>query len=175
VIAALFVLEVLVAGAALAVWQLGNDSDERRGSKPPSGQRLPAGLADIRGLEPRFPSLRPAKGARPVLVAATCLDCRSGDVFGGFMGRLDPDDLPEGAEVRLLTWDGDPEAWRREHRIPEKYRIHHAQSERAAEELQTTMRVGDSGIAFVYDRRLRWYSTFHLGQLDRDGIAADLR
>lgn len=171
---------------ALAVWLLSRD-DERanavndglRGSAPPAGQTWPD-LQPIDGIEPAFPGRDDVRGTASMLVA-TCADCRSGDIIGGFLGRLGPDTLPEDARVVVLTWDGDQAAWVDEWHVDrDRIELHHATSPAAVARVRRELGiapVGDaeeSGITFLHDTRGRWRSTYYVGQLNADDIAHDL-
>ncbi len=171
---------------AAAVWLLTRE-DERanavndglRGSTPPAGQVWPA-LDELDGISPAFPSLEAVRGGASMLVA-TCADCRSGDIIGGFIGRLGPDTLPDDARVVVLTWGGDQEAWADEwHVDPEQVELHEATTPAAVARVRRELGiapVGDaeeSGITFLHDTRGRWRSTYYVGQLDARDIAHDL-
>lgn len=165
---------VMVGGAIIWLTQ----PYERRGSKPPAGQFLPA-LHRLAGIDPAVPDWKAAgaKRATPpraLLLVVTCLTCRSGDVYGGLLGRISPDDLPEGTVLRVVGWGGEPDRWRHTWQIDERLPVHVASSPAVAKRVQRAFRVGSSGVAFVYDGRRRWVSTFHAGQLQREDLLADL-
>jgi hypothetical protein len=180
------VLLVLAVGAWTALHEDATDGNAAnpglRGSLPPAGARMPD-LSGITGIEPPMPAPNELRG-QAVALAATCMECRSGDVLGGFLGRMVADDVPRGATLLVLGWDGDPAAWTREWRIgagdlhPD---VHVARTKAAADEVRQRLGIGsvdgaeESGITFLYDRSGRWRSTYFLGQLDRDDIRHDLR
>lgn len=166
----LLLVQLVIVGLALALWWNHRDH-ERRGSTPPDGQRL-ADLPALDGLVPPGPAPQELRGDGALLVA-TCLDCRSGQIVGGFLARV-ADDLPRGARVLVIGWDGTEQAWRSSTSVPPQIPVHVAPDERTARALRRELRVGESGFAMVYDSEGRWVSTFHLGQLDRDDVVADL-
>lgn len=183
----LVIADLALTAAALAVWFVlqGDDPKENavnaglRGSKPPAGQVFPD-LAGIAGVEPSVPTGTELEGEAVQLVA-TCLDCRSGDIIGGYLGRLERDDVPDGARVLLVGWDGDLQAWQRRWRVDTNLvELHVARTPAATGELREAVGIGpvdgaeESGIAFLYDTTGRWRSTFFLGQLDRDDVRHDL-
>ena len=181
------VLFLLGAGAWLAL----RDDDRAnavnpglRGSRPPAGQVLPD-LQAIPGLGPAPPSRGELRGSS-VLLVATCMDCRSGDVIGGYLGRLVADDRPEHARIVVLLWDGDVTAWRTRFGIGRdggaaRLELHVATTAVGVRAVRRLLGIGaiggeeESGVARVYDSRGRWRSTFAVGQLTRDDVAHDLR
>lgn len=184
---ALVALDVVVVLAALGAWLLLRGAGEAnvvndglRGSRPPADRPWPGQLASFGGIVPPFP-LRGEVAGEATMLVATCVDCRSGDVFGGFLGRLGPRDLPADSRVVVLTWGGDQRAWVEEHGIDrDRFELHEAQPGEATEEARVILGIGpvrgaeESGIAFLHDTRGRWRSTYFLGQLDREDIAHDL-
>lgn len=177
-------LVVVVAFAALrsgggAAGEENAVNEGLRGSLPPAGLSWPD-LAGVEGIDPPVPATEALSGSAAMLVA-TCADCRSGDVMGGFLGRLAADDLPDGAHVHVVAWGGDVAAWAERMRIDrERMVVHDASDERAAEAVQRMLGIApragqeESGAAMLYDTTGTWRSTFALGQLDRAGIAHDL-
>lgn len=186
IVKVMLLVDLVAVLAALAIWfGVRDDGEENvvndglRGSKPPSGQRMPD-LREARGLEPAAEAPAAYRGT-PVVLFATCMDCRSGDVFGGYLGRLGAKDLPDGARAVVVAWNGDVEAWRREWGIDdERLEVHVAPGEQDAAVLRTRLGIGgragneESGIAFLYDPSGRWRATYFLGQLDREDIRHDL-
>jgi hypothetical protein len=185
----LVVVDLGLLVAALVLWSTlhGHQDDNvvnpgLRGSRPPAGQHMPD-LSSVDGIEPGAPAPATLRGSAVMLVA-TCMECRSGDVIGGFLGRLTPDDLPGDARVVVFVWGGDEGAWLRQSRIgvgDVKPTILHVQAPAALARVRSTFGIGsvggaeESGITFLYDTKGRWRSTYFLGQLDRDDIAHDLR
>lgn len=176
-----FVLfDVFVVLGILGVWLMirSDDSASRanvvndglRGSLPPAAQTLPS-LSGIDGIKP---AIVPAGQGGATMLIATCFACQSGDVIGGYLGRLAAEDLPESAHVLVVGWDGDPDAWRSRHQIAERIAVHAATTPRDAAAVKAQLRVGESGIAFLAGPDGAWRSTFHLGQLDRADIRHDL-
>lgn len=188
VLRALVVLDVLLLLVAVTAWLLlqrgaGEENvlnDGLRGSRPPAGQQVPD-LSRIPGIEPRVPSPQELRGASVGLVA-TCLDCRSGDVIGGFLGRLRQGDLPRSARLLVVAWEGDADRWARRWRVDrELVELHVARAAPATEAVRRRLGVGagprggeESGMLFLHDARGRWRSSWFLGQLDRDGVLHDL-
>lgn len=184
----LVIVDVLLLVAVLALWLvLRSGADERanvlneglRGSLPPAGQQLPP-LGDIAEIQPAFPAAAQLQGSSSMLVG-TCIDCRSGDMIGGFLGRLGEDTLPEDSPVHVVTWEGDPAAWREKWHLPDDVTVHHAQTPAAVERVRELLGVApvagaeESGITYLYDASGTWRSTYFIGQLHPDDIAHDLR
>lgn len=165
--ALLLALDLVLAAVAVVAWR--TQPVERRGSKPPSGQRIP----DLRGELPGFPAPAQMRGGALAL-AVTCVDCRSGDVFGGFLARLAGEPLPDDSQLRVVGLGGDVEAWREEWSLPAELKVHHAAGASRSKAVRQALRMGDSGVLYVYDRDGRWVSTFHAGQLQREDVLADL-
>ncbi len=152
-----------------------------RGSLPPQGQTWPSELANVNGIRPGFPNRSAVEGAAAMLVA-TCIECRSGEVIGGFLGRLRADDLPDDARVVVLTWDGDPRAWRREWGVDgAAAEWHQATTAKATDAIRDRLGIGsidgadESGVTLLFDPRGRWRASYSIGQLNRDDIAHDLK
>lgn len=143
-----------------------------QGSRPPAGQLMPD-LSKVDGLDPPMPAPKQLRG-RAVLIVATCLDCRSGDVMGGFLSRLDTDEVADRVALHVIGWEGDRRSWNREYPLDKRLRLHTASNAAEASAVARKLRVGESGIAYLYDRRGHWATTYHLGQLDADDIAHDL-
>lgn len=155
------------------------------GSTPPAGQRLPE-LERLPGIAPRPPARGQLEGSAVALVA-TCVSCRSGDILGGFLGRLERDDVPDDARLLVVGWGGDVRAWSERWGVGsgpeapdvEVYGVRGTEGVAAA---RSMFRIGpgadggeESGIVFVHDRRLVWRSSFSIGQLDRDDLRHDLQ
>jgi hypothetical protein len=183
----LVVVDTVVLVAALGVWMLirSDDAEENvlneglRGSRPPAGQTLPP-LDEVAGLLPTVSDSKLRGDA--VQLVATCLDCTSGEIIGGYLGRLGTADVPEGARVVLVGWDGDLADWQRRWRVDgDLVELHAARDAATASELRELFGIAprgdaeESGIAYLYDTRGRWRSTYFLGQLDREDITHDLR
>jgi hypothetical protein len=193
VVRLLVVVDLVVVVAAVGIWLLvlrpgDGDADSRanavneglRGSRPPAGQVWPA-LSNVDGIRPPVPSREQVAGA-PAMLVATCIECRSGDVIGGFLGRLGTADLPGRSRVIVLGWEGDVEQWAQEWRIDaDRIDLHQTTTEDATSVARRTLGIGpvdggeESGIVFLHDTRGRWRSTFFVGQLNRADIAHDLR
>lgn len=185
----LVLLDVVLLAVGLVAWlALRGDGNEGnavnpglRGSKPPAGQVFP-NLAAIDGIEPvgtaDFPT-RSALRGRATMLVATCVECRSGDIVGGFLSRLGEDDVPSGARVLVLGWDGDVAAWAGRHGLV-AHELYRAAPGDATNKVRRSLGIGpvdgaeESGIAFIYDTEGRWRSSFYLGQLDRADIRHDL-
>ena len=182
----LLAVDLVIVCAALALWFVLRDdpatnavNDGLRGSKPPAGQSWPM-LADVDGIAPAFPSRATVDGHATMLVA-TCASCRSGDVIGGFLGRLG-DGLPRDARVVVLTWNGDQGAWAERWKVGDvpNLELHEARTPAAIAAVRRELGIGpvdgaeESGIAFLHDARGRWRSTFFVGQLDREDVGHDL-
>lgn len=182
----LVAVDLVIVLAAILLWMLLRDddranavNDDLRGSRPPAGQTWPD-LADAR-IAPAFPTLDQVEG-RATMLVATCTECRSGDIIGGFLGRLDADDLPADSRIVVLTWGGDQGDWASRWKLDASSAIdlHEATGDATVARVRRTLGIGpvadaeESGIAFLHDTRGRWRSTFFVGQLDRDDIAHDL-
>lgn len=189
IIKTLLIVDLLVLVAAASIWYfvLRDGSSENavnpglRGSKPPAGQTWPA-LASTDGLTPPFPTRRDVAGSATMLVA-TCIDCRSGDIIGGFLGRMAADALPRDARVVVLGWNGNVQSWATQWNIDAtRFELHAVEPDDDAALAQVRAAVGiapvqdaeESGIAFLYDPKGSWRSTFFIGQLKVDDIAHDL-
>jgi hypothetical protein len=183
----LVVADLVIVCAAFALWNVLRDDPESnaaneglRGSRPPAGQVWPA-LDDVAGITPALPSRADVSG-RATMLVATCAACPSGDIIGGFLGRLGDGSLPDDARVVVLTWDGDQAAWARRWHVDSVpgIELHEATDPAAISTARRTLGIGrvdgaqESGIAFLHDRRGRWRSTFFVGQLQRDDVAHDL-
>ncbi|MCW2928538.1 MAG: hypothetical protein JWM86_2506 [Thermoleophilia bacterium] len=188
----LVIVDVVVVAAALVTWLALRDGagDERansvndglRGSRPPAGRTL-LRLDEIPDLRPDAPSRGDLAG-NAVMLVGTCLDCRSGDVIGGLLGRMRANDLPDDARIVLVGWGGDASAWRRtwhvggEDAVP--VTVLATDSQEGAAVARRLFGVGpirdaeESGITYLYDTRGRQRSTFFLGQLHREDLAHDL-
>jgi hypothetical protein len=183
----LVLLDAVVLLAAATIWLAMRDDQERenavneglRGSRPPQGQSFPD-LSTIPGIRPAMPNPTALRG-RPIVLVATCVECRSGDVIGGFLSRLQPDDLPGESQIVVLAWGGDVDAWKRQWQLdPDRLELHAVATPTATSDVQQAVGIArvqgaeESGAAFVYDTSGRWRSTYFLGQLDREDIAHDL-
>jgi len=180
----LVLVDVVVILAAVGLWLAFRDdpegnvaNDGLRGSRPPAGQAWPDA---IRKVDPSFPARADVRGT-PSMLVATCADCRSGDIFGGFLGRLAPDALPSDARVVVLTWEGDQAAWAKRWGIDsDRFELHAATTPAGVALARRELGIGpvdgaeESGIAFLHDTDGRWRSTFFLGQLKAADIAHDL-
>jgi len=174
----LLLVDVVALLAALAIFAVTRDdpgtnavNDGLQGSRPPAGRTWPR--VDRVELDPPLPR-RAQLADAPAVLVATCLDCRSGDIIGGFLGLLGADHLPGHAAVHVLAWGGSAKRWRAEWSLPETYEVHVAASEQESLELRRALAVNENGFARVYDPRGRWRSTFHTGQLDREQLRDDL-
>lgn len=183
----LVLADVVVLILAAALWLALRDSDERenavndglRGSLPPQGQMWPD-LSEAEGIKPPFPTQDQVQGRSTVLVA-TCVECQSADIIGGFLSRLRAGDLPDDSRVVVMGWGGDVSAWATRWQLDTtRLQIHAAQSAAATSAVRRTIGIApvdggqESGAAFVYDARGRWRSTYFIGQLHREDIAHDL-
>lgn len=179
--------DLLVVGAAICLWvafhgdpESNAVNDGLRGSRPPAGQVWPD-LATERGIAPPFPDRDAIRGHATMLVA-TCADCPSGDIIGGFLGRLDDDALPDDAHVIVLTWGGDQAEWAARWKLDAvpQLELHAATNAQAVARVRRTLGIGpvdgaeESGIAFLHDTAGRWRSTFFVGQLQREDVRHDL-
>lgn len=181
----LLVLDLVLVLAALGVWLVLRDdprenvvNDGLRGSKPPAGQRV-ADLTGIPGIEPAVPTPEELRGTA-IALAVTCMDCPSGDILGGFLGRLAEDDVPSSADIRVVAWHGDVEAWRSRWRIKRDISIHkvpdaHVEDARDVFGIRPVRGQEESGMVFLYDEHGRWRSTFFLGQVNRADVTHDLQ
>ncbi len=183
----LVLVDLVIVGAAIVLWMMVRE-DERanavndglRGSRPPAGQSWPD-LANVAGIDPAFPTGDDVTG-QPTMLVATCATCRSGDVIGGFLGRLGDDALPPDARVVVLTWGGDQTAWATRWKLDalSRLELHEVAGAESVARVRRTLGIApvdgaeESGIAFLYDPRGRWRSTFFVGQLDREDVAHDL-
>ena len=183
----LVIADLVVVCAAILLWIMLRDDDRAnavndglRGSRPPAGRVWPE-LASVAGIVPAFPARSDIEGQATMLVA-TCTSCRSGDIIGGFLGRLGADDLPQDARIVVLTWGGDQAAWSTRWRLDEvaALELHDVTDDAAVTRVRRTLGIGpvagaeESGIAFLHDVRGRWRSSFFVGQLDREDVAHDL-
>jgi hypothetical protein len=183
----LVAVDIVILAAAVVVWFVLRDdqadgnvvNEGLRGSRPPAGQQLPD-LASMAGVRPAVPAPAELHGDAVQLVA-TCLECPSGDIIGGYLGRLTREDVPDGARVLLVGWEGDLAAWSERWHVDSRLvELHAASSAAATEALRERFgieRRGDaaeSGITFLYDPRGRWRATYFIGQLDREDITHDL-
>lgn len=185
----LVAVDVLVLLAILAIWLPGRNEEDPgqgnvlneglRGSRPPAGETFPD-LTSIEGIRPAMPGPEDLRG-RAVQLVATCLDCASGDILGGYLGRMTSRDVPDDARVLLLGWDGDLASWQRRWNVDgELVELHAAADAKTAAALRARFGIGrrgvaqESGITYLFDTRGRWRATYFLGQLDRGDITADL-
>lgn len=169
-------IDVAVLLALAALWLLKGDElrrgDSLRGSQPPAGEHMPA--YSKLDLAPSMPKSVALSG-HASLVAATCIDCQSGDIYGGFLHLLSQRNLPDGAQLHVIVWGGDADAWRHEWSLPKRIHVHVADSGAATTAVKALTHIDDSGIAYLYDDKGMWRSTFHAGQLDADDVTHDLR
>lgn len=187
VVKLLVIADLCILLAAVGTWLLLRGGEDRanavneglRGSRPPAGQAWPE-LSDVAGIEPAMPTLRDVLG-QPTVLVATCTSCRSGDVIGGFLGRLGVEALPDEARVVVLTWGADQASWIDRWQVDdERFELHHASGEPAIARVRRELGIApvggaeESGVAFVHDPNGRWRSSFFIGQLDREDLAHDL-
>lgn len=169
-------IDVVVLLALGALWLVKGDElrrgDSLRGSQPPAGEHMPA--YSKLDLKPNMPKSVVLSG-HSSLVAATCIDCQSGDIYGGFLHLLTQRKLPDGAQLHVIVWGGDAAAWKREWSIPKRIQVHVADDGAATTAVKDLAHVDDSGIAYLYDDKGIWRSTFHAGQLNADDVTHDLR
>jgi hypothetical protein len=171
------VLVLLLVAIALQVnWvrEVTGVDAELRGSIPPSGRVL-ADLSTIDGISPPVPSPS-SDGGRPLLFIATCGDCRSGDVIGGFLRRLSLEKPPANARLRVVVWSDDGDPFADTHKLPnEPWLTIHTVSDAARESVQSRTKVGESGMSFVVGPSGRGGSTFSIGFLKVDDVRHDLK
>ncbi|MCW2956741.1 MAG: hypothetical protein JWO69_1610 [Thermoleophilia bacterium] len=175
----LVVVDVVLLVVILAIWLAMRDDDREnvvndglRGSLPPAGEVFPD-VASVGGIRPKFPTGAQLAGT-PVVLVATCVDCRSGDIIGGFLSRLGAEELPDTARVLVVGWNGDVGAWRRTWKIPRSIEVHGATNVEATARVRSLLRTGESGNAFLHDTRGIWRASYALGQLDVDDVLHDL-
>lgn len=170
-------LVLLVVAIALRfdwVQQATGVKTELRGSIPPP-DRVLADLSGIDGISPPVPSPSSDKG-RPLLFVATCADCRSGDVIGGFLRRLTTENPPEGATIRVVVWQDTGMSFAEEHRLPDTSWLSlHTVSPRSTTRVKDSLSVGDSGVAFVVGPSGVGGSTYPLGLLQVEDVRHDLQ
>ncbi|MCW2962585.1 MAG: hypothetical protein JWM90_2972 [Thermoleophilia bacterium] len=142
-----------------------------RGSLPPQDQVWPD-LSDLQ-LVPPAPSRKDVAGG-PAMLVATCLECRSGDLFGGFLARLTTGDLPANARVVVVGWEGEAAAWRAEWRLGPQVEVHVAETPETSAQARLVLRTGESGSAFLHDPTGGWRATYASGQLDVEDVRHDL-
>jgi hypothetical protein len=178
VIVVLVAVDVIAVTVAVALWLQGagpGNGARYRGSAPAAGLELP-----VKPLvsSPIFtPPIRAASlTGRPVVLVATCLQCRSGDVLGGFLGRLGTAGIPSDLHLQVVGVDGDAKSWRREWSVPARWNISVASDVMAGTRfLRTQLRTGDSGQVQLFDARGSWRATWHLGQLSPDDLRHDIQ
>jgi len=191
----LLVVDLVLVVMAGAIWLATRGGDEElnvansglRGSLPPAGQNI-VDLSEIQDIDPPMPIPAELRG-RPVVLMGTCVGCRSGDLMGGFLGRLKRGSPAFGdARTEVLIWGDDVEGWYDEWSIPpnrdaapfDNVTFHVVRSPAAIAQVRRKLGIGpvrgaeESGITYVHDSRGRWRSTFFLGQLDRDDITHDV-
>ncbi|MEO6866650.1 MAG: hypothetical protein ABI200_01360 [Gaiellales bacterium] len=177
-------LAVILGAVAIWAWYSRGDSraavghDGLHGSVPPAGQRMPD-LSMIRGISPGLPAPRALRGDR-VLLVATCLNCRSGDIVGGALRRLGASNLPSGAQVVIAGWRGTAAAYRAKWSLPSRFVVHVASPGAATTALTSTLHLdadaeNASGYAFLYDTAGRWRSTFPAQLMLPEDIVYDTR
>jgi hypothetical protein len=160
----------LLSGSDRFARLLGVDA-ELRGSTPPAGQVLPD-LSNVAGVKPAFPAPVELRG-QAVLLVATCIDCRSGDIVGRVLASVDPAAVGK-AQLHAIAWGGSPRSWRGEWGIGANVSVHGV-APPSDVAIARQLRVGESGVAFLYDAQGRWRVTYHLGQLSAPDIEHDLR
>ena len=177
VVVGLVGLYLLIVALLGALWAAGYGPWHDRsyhGSIPSTSLTFPATeLAGRSDLVPRFPSRR-QKSPRPIVIVVTCLDCRSGDVIGGFLGRMTVAGIDDRIDLRVIAIGGNARAWQREWKVPARWIIHRAPAGSGSQLAASLLRVGESGQLQLYDARGHWKSTWHLGQLDITGVRHDL-
>jgi hypothetical protein len=144
---------------------------ELRGSTPPVGQVLPD-LSKVPGVKPAMPAPAVLRG-HAVLLVATCIECQSGSIVGRTLMGIDPGAVG-GAQLHAVAWGGSADAWSREWGF-DKHVFVHGVAAPSDLTVARRLRVGLSGVAFLYDAQGRWRATYHLGQLNADDIEHDLR
>ena len=171
------VVKLLIVADIVIVLALGiyivarSDTGGRlQGSHPPQGQRM-EDLSRLAGITPAFPAPHELRGS-PVAVIGTCLECRSGDIIGGFLSRIG-NDIPQGSRVVVLGWDGSIEQFRKQYPMGDRIDLYQANAAAGAA-ARKQLHIGESGIAYLYDSKGVWRTTWHLGQLDRTGFLDDL-
>lgn len=166
---------IVLLSAAAGLWLRGagplHDS-ALRGSIPPDGQRVPA-MQQLRSADPGMPSRRSLRGA-PILVAASCIDCPSGEIMGGFLARLADRGVPDGTRVVVVGWKGDGNAWRQTSGFPARWKTHVLTDTSDIASAGHLFHVGQNGIVMLYGRDGTWRSTYQLGQLTVDDVRHDL-
>lgn len=189
VVKLLVAVDLVILLAVVAVWLVARSGDDRanavnaglRGSLPPAGQSWPDELASIDSITPPMPRASNLAG-HPAVLLVTCIECRSGDIMGGFLGRIQPSDLPADAPVHVLTFDGDQAAWQQRYSVRDDDQVvlHHASTAAAADRIRARLGIGsidgaeESGVTFVYDPDGTWRASYSIGQLNLDDLAHDL-
>lgn len=161
---------LFTSGTGMRLLRGDGASGRLEGSRPPEGLRMPT-LSGVRGIDP--PAPRGSAGTVS-LVAGSCADCRSGDLLGGALARLQELELPREASLDIYVWGGSAAEWKREWGLRDPVRVH-AVDDAAAPVVKRRLRTGESAIAYVGDGEGRWRSTFHLGQLEPADVAHDMR
>jgi hypothetical protein len=171
------ILVLLVVAVALQfgwVRQATGIDTQLKGSIPPSGRVL-ADLSTIDGVSPPIPSPSSDKN-RPLLFVATCADCRSGDVIGGFLRRFVLERPPANARIRVVVWSDKGTSFASTHKLPAKpWLTVHTVKPEAQEAVQSQMKIGDSGMSFVVGPSGRGGSTFSIGFLKVEDVRHDLK
>jgi hypothetical protein len=168
----LFIAVDLLIVLVVAGWLLvrADNGGKLEGSKPPADQRMPD-LSGIEGVEPAVPAPAELRG-EAVAIIGTCLDCRSGEIIMGFVSRLG--EVPSGSRVIMVQWlDKSDSGVNVFNNSGGRIKIH-AVGPTGTRAVKDALNIGDSGIAYLYDKDGVWRSTFHLGQLERDAFLADL-
>lgn len=176
----MMVADMVVLIAAVSIYVALHRTDDRenvvnaglRGSKPPSGQRMPD-LSGVAGISPALPSRAAARGTTTLLVA-TCMECPSGDIVGGAMRRLGARDLPDDTRVEIIGWQGDAAGWRAEWGIPESLPIHLVSGANSIGAVKTTLGIGDNGFAYLYDPTGTWRASYAVQLMQPDDIVHDM-
>lgn len=130
-----------------------------------------------------MPSPGTLRGA-PQLLLATCVSCRTGDVFGSLLESLKARGLPQDTRVDILIWKTPADLatqgrslrdFRAIH-LPRGAHLHVATTRSAAQAVQHALYVPeDGGFGFVYDRSGTWRSTYPIGLARIDDVLHDLR
>lgn len=143
--------------------------DGFRGSKPPSGQKMPH-LEELPGVPPRSELV-----GKRTLVVGTCMDCASGDILGSAVARLFERDFPEDAQLVMITWQGNLDEFRNEWRIPNTVQIYAMPDEQSRVKAQEMLRIGESGYSYLFDSKGTWRSSYPAQLLLPADVLHDLK
>lgn len=178
---ALVINIAIIVAIGIGVFLRSHKSDDREtfgnnglhGAIVPKNQKLP-NLSKVKGIEPAFPSSKKLKG-KVVLIVATCLMCRSGDILGGSLQSLGSKKLPNNTQVLIIGWNGDAKKWRKEWNIPSSYSIHTSSSDSSRSAVKDKLHVGDSGFGFLYDKQGYWRTSYSVQALYPDDVRHDMK